>query len=276
MRVMYDFKGVSVPLYSRITNFGVRSFKTTSDIIDSIPCENKEWDKVDVLVSDRDYLAFLRNITDSSEDRIVGYLNDFKNDAEFREAFSKKLKELAVSGIKAPGDLRFHSLSLYCIIRAAKPSLMIETGVAQGKSSALALLAMHHNNKGKLISIDYPNPVGALLPDGAVTSTEGKEVGWLVPLYLRERWDLRLGDAKQLLPKVLKLKTNNKVDIFFHDSLHTYEHAMFEFETAVKHIKKGIMICDNIELGVGEAFHEYLERKLKVGYAYRDFAAVRI
>jgi predicted O-methyltransferase YrrM len=276
MSIAYDFKGISIPLYPRIINYGIKSFKISSDLIDVLPSSSREWDKVDILASDLDYLSFLSKITGVVNERIVGFLNDFKNDGEFRKEFSKKLSELESSGIKAAGDLRFHSLSIYCIVRAAKPALMVETGVAQGKSSTLALLAMHHNKKGKLISIDFPNPKGNTLADGAVTSTEGKEIGWLAPSYLRTRWELHLGDARKLLPDIFKIKANKKIDIFFHDSLHTYEHARFEFETAAQHIKKGIILCDNIELGVGKAFQEYLDTTVNVGHAYRDFAGVRI
>ena len=150
---------------------------------------------------------------------------------------------------------------------------MIETGVAQGKSSSMVLLAMHHNKKGCLISIDLPNPEGHQLADGAYTSTGEKDVGWLVPNYLRERWNLKLGDAKDFLPDVLS-GMKQAPDIFFHDSLHTYDHTKFEFETVLKHMSSGAILCDNIDMGSGQAFHDILDNKNKAAHAYRDFAGV--
>jgi hypothetical protein len=88
---------------------------------------------------------------------------------------------------------------------------MIETGVASGKSTAMILLAMHHNRQGKLISIDLPNQSQKVLPDGVKTHTGNRQTGWLVPKYLRKRWQLHLGDSRELLPKLVK---NKKLTFF--------------------------------------------------------------
>jgi len=55
------------------------------------------------------------------------------------------------------------------------------------------------------------------------------------------------GDSKVILPELLaKL---GSIDVFFHDSLHTYEHMMFEFKTALPKIDKGgYLISDDIHL----------------------------
>ncbi|MFH1581704.1 MAG: class I SAM-dependent methyltransferase [Pseudomonadota bacterium] len=265
------FRSLEVPLYPRVINHGLYPFVTTADLIDKLDAKDREWAKVDVLVNDCFYLQFLSNLCKREIGLIVEFLNEFKRDDDFKKSFSLKLGELDSSGIKHADDLRFHSLTIYCLVRALKPNLMIETGVAQGKSSSMALLAMHHNRCGKLVSIDLPNPEGKVLADGAQTSTGIKDVGWLVPDYLRARWDLRLGDARELLPKVLS--ENPQVpDIFFHDSLHTYEHTKFELQTVLSKMSSGLIICDNIEMGSGKAFHEVLEERKKVAHAYRDFA----
>ena len=62
-------------------------------------------------------------------------------------------------------------------------------------------------------------------------------VGVLVPEYRKHRWTLILGDAKKELP--IALKELNKISIFFHDSLHTYEHMMFEYLIAWPYMTKG-------------------------------------
>ena len=64
--------------------------------------------------------------------------------------FSEKLNKLDNSKGERHDDLRFHAITLYLVVRHIKPNLFIETGVASGKSSALILLALHHNKKGKL------------------------------------------------------------------------------------------------------------------------------
>jgi predicted O-methyltransferase YrrM len=115
------------------------------------------------------------------------------------------------------------------------PKIVVETGVATGASSFLILNAIKLNKIGTLYSIDLPNK----------NIIGNREVGFVVPKELRNNWKLILGDSKTELPKLLsELK---QIDIFFHDSLHTYEHMMFEFETAWPHIKeKGLIISDDI------------------------------
>jgi len=270
-----NFRGLEVPLYPRVVNHGINSFNRTAEVIDALDSRYKEWEKVNVLIEDDNYLKFISTLGKVNPEAIISYFRDFGKDQQFKKQFSGKLEELETSALKHIDDLRFHSLTIYCLVRALKPQLMVETGVAYGKSSTMALLAMHHNQKGKLISIDLPNPEGKLLKDGAQTSTGAREVGWLVPGFLKTRWDLRLGDARQLLPVVLA-QTFQAPDIFLHDSLHTYEHTSFELQTVLKYMTSGLIICDNIEMGAGRAFHELLEKLKKVAHGYRNLAGFLI
>ena len=150
-----------------------------------------------------------------------------------------------------------HAMVYYVLVRLMRPSLVVETGVCDGLSSRFLLLAMKRNDRGFLHSIDVPNGDFDLgqgrgrqknfLPDGY-------EVGWQVPVSLRDRWKLHLGDAKDLLPPLLE--TLGTIDIFIHDSLHSYEHMLFEFSTAWPHLRYGgILISDDIEENV--AFPEF-------------------
>jgi hypothetical protein len=49
----------------------------------------------------------------------------------------------------------WHSF-LYAATRAAAPSIIIETGVLYGHSSAAILSAMNQNRRGLLLSVDLP------------------------------------------------------------------------------------------------------------------------
>lgn len=269
-----SLRGLDIPIYDRMENFGFASFEKTADLIDKIKSQNKEWEKAKVLIRDKDYLNFLKNITGVAEKEIIKYFKDFYKDKKFKKVFSKNLKILENTGANW-GDVRFHSLSLYVIVRVIKPEIVVETGVASGKSSALILLALGHNKKGKLISIDLPNKKGNILKDGAKTSTGEYKTGWLVPEYLRNRWDLRLGDSLKILPELVK--KIDKIDIFLHDSLHTYSHVKKELAIATKKMdKNGIVLCDNIDLGAGKAFNEFLKNKKIFGSAYRDFGGAKL
>ena len=272
-KVFHKFKNLEVQLFSNILNHGIRNFEHSANKIDLLDNSFKEQGKAIVLANDLDYLCFLEEITLCSKDKLAHFLDDYISDVKFHDEFSQSLEK--VSQMEHADDLRFHSLTLYLIARATSPQIIIETGVAQGKSSSLILLALKHNGTGKLISIDLPNYDGKQLPDGTFTTTGDKEVGWLVPQYLRDNWSLHLGDAKDLLPGIISDTPN--VDIFFHDSLHTYEHTLFEFNTVLPSLKENsLMLCDNIEMGSGEAFHELLKKLKKIGHAYRDFAGCRL
>ncbi len=240
--------------------------------IDKLKDEGKEWTKIDVLVETPSYVDFLAQASGRSHVEIKGYLRDYQSDKKFQEEFAPKLDELGT--IANAGDLRFHAVTLYTLVRALKPTIMIETGVAQGKSSAIILLAMHHNNAGALTSIDLPNPSGQQLPDGAFTSTGSRDVGWMVPDYLRKRWSLILGDSRAELPVVVG--RSNGVDIFFHDSLHTYDHVKFEIDTATSRMKSGLVVVDNLETEAGKYFEEFAKTGNYKAFAYSNLGVIRV
>jgi hypothetical protein len=271
-KLTINCRGVEIPLYNRIVNLGLFSYERTSKLIDKLNTKLKEWEKVNILINDYDYITFLKKILRIKEEKIFEYLNDFYNDKNFKKVFSEKLANL--EKLKGDwGDVRFHSLSLYTIVRGVKPNIMIETGVASGKSTSLILLAMEHNQKGKLISIDLPNIDRKVLKDGARTSTGRFKTGWLIPNYLKKRWKLKIGNSIKILWKIVNdLK---EIDIFFHDSLHTYSHVKNELIIIQPKIKEGsLIICDNIDMGAGKAFNEFLNKNNLIGYAYRDFGGV--
>ena len=128
---------------------------------------------------------------------------------------------------------------LYACVRSIKPNVMVETGVAGGSTSYLILSAMKKNGKGNLTSIDIDNPIWH--------DHQNYQVGWLVPEELRKNWNLVIGDSKKELPTLTK--SLNQVDIFFHDSDHSYEHMMFEFNTVWPFLSPDKMIlADDINL----------------------------
>lgn len=114
----------------------------------------------------------------------------------------KFINHLENNGFKEFDGFR---LLIYVLVRKFKPEIVIETGVASGASTAFILCAMHQNNKGSLYSIDLP-PKDLTekdrdgyykLEDGAKYSTENQNTGYLVPDYLKYRWNLIYGDSKK-------------------------------------------------------------------------------
>jgi predicted O-methyltransferase YrrM len=146
---------------------------------------------------------------------------------------------------------------LYALVRLLRPKMIVETGTASGFSTAYMLAALHRNDVGRLISIDLPftlDDTGGLrsLVDGTSIDVhdsspvpQGREPGWAVPDEFRGRWELRLGDARELLPAALA--EVDEIELFFHDSLHTREHMLFEFEVAWPRLaRKGVLVADDV------------------------------
>lgn len=103
------------------------------------------------------------------------------------------------------------------------------------------LAALHKNGHGKLISIDIPAVQEKLTMD--ITVEKG-EIGFLIPHEFHGSWELKLGDAKLLLPKILG---EYDADIFVHDSLHTRTHMLYEYHVAHALMRPGsIIMSDDI------------------------------
>lgn len=130
---------------------------------------------------------------------------------------------------------------LYTVVRLSQPEKVVETGAGSGTSSSFILAALTMNKKGLLYSIDLPEAVIAF--EGGPS---GKP-GWLIPGKLQARWRLILGKSEdRLLPLLQEL---DKIDIFFHDSLHYFHHQKFEYETAWPFIKiGGLLLSHDVSL----------------------------
>lgn len=151
---------------------------------------------------------------------------------------------------------------LYFLVRAYKPKVVVETGVYRGISSALILGGLRDNNLGKLYSIDLPR-AKYTSENGTVdfSPLSGREVtGFAIPDDLKSRWELILGDSRVELPKLLdKLGT---VDMFYHDSEHTYAMMMWEYKTVFPFLS-GNSIISSDDVNWNTAFQDFCRsRKL--------------
>ena len=178
---------------------------------------------------------FLSAVTGVAASRIRSFLDEPMNTPEFAECLRKAAVFFHEAEIESADLYAKKILLQYAAVRAFAPEVVVETGVASGVSSSYLLLALHKNGRGALHSIGLGDP--HFLPPG-------KTPGWIVPDWLKSKWRLHIGDSLELLPALVK--ELGSVDVFIHDSLHTYDHMLWEFRAAYPFIRPGgLLFCDD-------------------------------
>jgi hypothetical protein len=178
---------------------------------------------------DLDALGSAVVTTEALIERVLGI------DAARREELEGQLEQPE----RATGDAAFAFRSpllriVGAIVLERCPDVVVETGVERGYTSAVLLAAMRRSGQGRLISIDLPG-----LRDSDITSGE------LVPDELRDRWDLRLGPSRKLLPAALA--EVGEIGLSIHDADHTYAAQVEEYRTAWPHIRSGgFLVSDDV------------------------------
>jgi predicted O-methyltransferase YrrM len=128
------------------------------------------------------------------------------------------------------------SFLLYALVRHFRPSVIVETGVANGYSSFYLLNAIMINNIGQLHSVDITNQVGEVLSE--------KEKGhW--HLHILDENDPHLSFQNLLLELP-------PIDFFLHDSDHSYQWVISELGSVWKKLSAGAIIsADDVDYSYG-------------------------
>ncbi|MBI3021622.1 MAG: class I SAM-dependent methyltransferase [Candidatus Omnitrophica bacterium] len=218
--------------------------------------------------------ALLPSGIDVTQETVQRHLDGLAADQSLRESLEKH-RRLLGKGVPLPTlNSACTEISLFCYVlpRLLKPSTIIETGCATGWMSALFLLALQQNQQGHLYSIDLSPNAGQLSMDW--TMPEDVDVGFLVPQELRSRWTLIIGNARvELTPLLERIRT---VDLFCHDSDHTYAQMMWEYTSVWPYLASGgVLLSDDI--GWNTAFWDFstaAERPVVVYKPNTNFGAL--
>jgi predicted O-methyltransferase YrrM len=179
---------------------------------------------------------FLAATTGRGAAEIRAFFNEPANLAWFVQHLGSCEEELNRPVVESANLYAKKVLVQYATVRALRPKVVLETGIAGGVSTTYLLLALDRNGDGVLHSVGDQNP--AFLPPG-------RRPGWIVPEKLASRWTLHLGKAEDLLPNLAQHLS--PIDIFIHDSLHTHEHMLFEFRTAYPRLRPGgLLLSDDV------------------------------
>jgi len=177
---------------------------------------------------------FISKLTGADSTEINEYLDEIVENKEFHNNLRENQSNYGRGRFSGWGWGIGTTLGtvLYALCRKVKPDVVVETGVASGVSSSYFLCSLKKNDSGVLYSIDF-------------TWHEG-ESGWIIPKNLRDRWQLIMGRSSSELPPLLnRLKA---IDIFLHDSEHTYRNMLFEYQIAWTHLRlSGLLLSHNID-----------------------------
>jgi hypothetical protein len=219
----------------------------------------------------------IMKLTGADESIFFKFKNDLDNDSTFSDVLNKKTQEI----LRVDFSLDIDHYFLYSLIRTIKPSIILETGVYHGYYTSCMLKGINDNHRddsinGKLISIDLPayktiaestneSPYITHLPPGYGP-------GWVIPDYLKDRWQLHIGDSRKLLPIILNRENN--ISLFFHDSLHTYSHMTYEFETVYSKLDYGEYLMSH-DIHWNRAFRHFLKKHGQKGFSIHGFGVFR-
>ena len=156
------------------------------------------------------------------------YLEEYRRSMLFAELVERS-RSLNLRESSSPMDCE----TLYLTVRAAKPTVVVETGVLHGAMTWHALEALDLNGGGMVHSIDLPRP----------SDDAGPPLGVLIPERLRGAWHLHLGNSLTLLPDLLR--ELGEIHLFNHDSVHTVEHMLLEYALAHASLVRGGTLCSH-------------------------------
>lgn len=211
--------------------------------------------------------------------RLQGYYGEVLDDQDLLRGLNARMQKVRADhgfakGIFAREHLdsadwfAFERILLYVLVRQLRPDAVLETGVYYGGNTAFLLAALHRNRRGRLVSIDLPDstirtggPSTNVARHPLVGDTEfydaGLKPGFIVPDYLKARWDFVEGNSLEEIPK-----RGEVFDLYLHDSDHSMGFLTAELAAAfAKLSRNAVLVADDIDWS--NAFFAFcVERRL--------------
>jgi hypothetical protein len=198
-------------LIGRSVDWLVRSRETTNLTYDLDPLN-------------RDQLCwFVSAVTGVEVAKVRAWMRELENDNQLAGHISKRLSSNPRRGVGARKPHWARRFGWYALVRAAQPDQVVETGTALGLGSCAIAAALLRNGHGRLTTIDT-NP----------------EAGYLIGEPWSSVIDRRIGSSLDVLAEL------NDVDLFLHDSLHTYDYETRELAVVEPNLRAdAIIVSDN-------------------------------
>lgn len=187
----------------------------------------------------------LAELFDASESDVRHYESELRQEPILDELHQRK-RELVEDGVVNGTTSEEDCVTMYLVCRIIEPETVVETGVLYGAFDSYILAALEHNGEGTLHSLDLPDGPNSEYP-----------YGYVIPDAFRDRWNLQLGDAREILDEWCK--DIGPIDVFLHDSLHTRSHMQFEYETAYPYINEGGVIASH-DILLSDVFESFAQK----------------
>lgn len=177
-------------------------------------------------------------VTDEPVGRARDWIAEANEDAELRAHVRETTARSSRRGL-ADTEVRFgRRLGWYALVRALRPERVIETGTDKGLGSVVIAAALLRNGTGRLSTLDL-NP----------------ESGYLVTGRYADVIDRVIGDSVAVLEA-----DREPVDLFLHDSLHTYEYESAELAAVKSRLtERAVVLSDNAH--ESEALAHWAEKR---------------
>ncbi len=99
-----------------------------------------------------------------------------------------------------------------------------------------------------------------------------RELGWVIPKHLRARWNLLLGESTKVLPRILK--DVSQVDMFIHDSRHTYRTMIKEFSVVFPYLREGGFLLAH-DARYNDSLLDFCEKVGRTPMIWATFGVIR-
>jgi len=172
----------------------------------------------------RDQLCwFISAVTGAEIGQVRTWMQELEDDSHLAEHLTRRLSSNPRRRICATEPHWARRSGWYAIVRAAQPDHVVETGTHLGLGSCVIAAALLRNGRGRLTTIDID-----------------PEAGYLIGEPWASVIDRRVGDSTGMLGAL------RDVDMFLHDSLHTYDYETRELTAVEPNLHSdAIILSDN-------------------------------
>jgi Methyltransferase domain len=216
-------RGAAVPLRTMIVmRYDARLIGRSIDwLVHSRETTNFTYD-LDSL--NRDQLCwFVSAVAGAQIAQVRAWMQELENDTQLVDHLTTRLSSNPRRRICATEPHWARRFGWYALVRAAQPDHVVETGTHLGLGSCAIAAALLRNGHGRLTTIDVD-----------------PEAGYLIGEPWASVIDRRTGSSIDVLAEL------NEVDMFLHDSLHTYDYEARELSAVEPNLHAGaIILSDN-------------------------------